>query len=565
MKGLARRRLGGALIALAAAAVLAAAADSGFVRALERRLARDEVAAPLEVRNRLRAQLRGLLHVQAPESPHALEPLGADGRCPAPRLGTRPTSPELMPSSWRAPGGEWLARGRTLVSLAVDRCRLRWLHEHRFGHGRRFEELGWVSIFEDGELRFASPVGVRMHGHTGRQRAPFNYRLYFRRAFGGAELPASWIDPQLAGNLDEVVLKRDLGPLPGGRPWPFVESVAFAVARRLGAHAPGFRPVALSLNGQTPLTYAVSERITKPFLLRRFGDGDFEIVPGKVHSRQREAARLRQLQHWVREAPLPLRADHAAERFDMPSLLDSLVTALVVGAGDAFQDALVRDRRGERLDGRWFFVLWDHDFGFRDSPRFKRFPGGAPDLLPMLVAPAASFYRVPEMLVRRLQREDAAFRGLLTRRLATAFNHELTPEFFAALVAEHERLAEEVGLADRSFLAGLREALDRRPRELFDQLERLLGAAPFQPLEVVSSGPRFRVDGHEATRRFRGWSSVDAPVRLEIVGDDRERFAGWYAGERLVSDAPVLETGDAAAVSLAARAGSTPQRSRPTG
>jgi hypothetical protein len=561
----ARQRLRAVLTTFAAAAVLAAAADSGFVRALERRLASDEVAVPLEVRNRALTQLRGLLHVQLPERAFADEPRGADGRCPPPRVGPLPVPTEVMPSTWQAPG-DWLVSGRTLLSLALDRCRQRWLRENRFARGRTFEELGWVSLFEDGELVFAAPVGVRMHGNTGRQRAPFNYRLYFRPAFSRPGLPARWIDHELDGELDQVVLKRDLGALPGGRPWPFVESIAYAIGRRLGAHTPGFRPVALSLNGARPLTYAVSERITPTFVRRRFGDGVFEVLPGKVRSRQPEAEPLERLKRWVRQAPPPLRAADAAKQFDIPGLLDSLVTALVVGAGDAFQDALVRDRRGGLHGGRWFFVLWDHDFGFRDGKRRRRFSGAA-DLLPMLMRTRVPFDTVPALVANRLLREDPEFRARLVRRLVTAFNHEIPEESLAAIVAEHERLAAEVALADRTFFTELRQDLHRRPRELLDQAERLLDAVPFYTLEVVSDGPRFRVDDRAPTRRFRGWSSTASPVRLEILGEDREAFAGWYAGERLFSDALALEVAAETALVLTARAGAAPpaQRSRATG
>jgi hypothetical protein len=184
----------------------------------------------------------------------------------------------------------------------------------------------------------------------------------------------------------------------------------------------------------------------------------------------------------------------------------------------------------------------------------------------MLVRSSSPAKSVTLLLVRRLLREDASFRLRLVRRLAAAFNHQLTGDVLAAIVAEHDRRATEAALDQRAFLGELHEALERRPRELFDQAADLLGVAPFREHEIVSEGPRFRVDLGESRRSFRGWSSAQVPVRLEIAEADVAAFSGWYEGDRLVSNSRRFELAGESPARLVARSRSAPApRARPTG
>lgn len=540
------RRLAVALAAaLGLAALFATASRSGYFAALERRLARDEVEAPLDVRNRLRDHLQRqhALHLQPPDDLDQIAPLAADGRCPDPPMGARPVAPGEMPSSRRAPG-DWLLPGRTLVSIWLDRCRLKWLHRNRQSRGRRFEELGWVSVYEGGELRFASAVGVRMHGRTSRDRFPYSYRLYFRGTYGAPRFPAALVDPELAGGLRRVIVKRDLGIDEARRPWPLVEFTAQQIARRLGAHAPHARPVKMSLNGTAPRNYYLIEQLSGDFFERELGRADLEVAPGKVSHYEPSAALLRAEERWIAAQPRPLRAAVAATRFDLDSLHASLLTALFVGAGDAFQDALVRDRRGDLAGGRWLLLPWDLDYAFRDLPLRGGLPRrfqGHPDLLPMLLSPTESLPRVPAQLLRRLLREDPGFRAEVGRRLLAALNHDLTPEYLAGLSARLERASDELALDDRDFLVRMADYFERRPRELLRQAELHLGAPAHHAIEVRSDGPRFRVDGRDPVDRLRGWASAATPLRLSLVAAEAGRFDGWYDGERLLSRDPDYE------------------------
>jgi len=552
------RRAGAALAAaIALAALFAGASRRDLFERLERQLSRHQVAAPLGVRNRLRDHLQGqrALHLQPPAELFRVEPLTAAGRCPDPPMGVDPVPPGAMPSSLVAPP-DWLVPGRTLVSLWMDGCRRRWLHRHRQRHGRDFEELGWVSVYEGGELRFASAVGVRVHGRTSRDRYPFSYRLYFRGTYGEPSFPAELLDPELSGGLRRVVVKRDLGIDAERRPWPLVEFTAQQVARRLGAPAPRARPVKMSLSGEAPRNFYLIEQINEELLRRELGRGDLEVVPGKVSRSEPAAAKLRAEERWIAAQPAPLTQPTAATRYDLDDLHASLLTALFVGAGDAFQDALVRDRRGGLAGGRWRLVPWDLDYAWRDLPRglLQRFQGHD-DLLPMLRDRGEGLARVPAQLLRRLLNEDPAFRAEVARRLLAALNHRLTPDYLAELHARVARAADELALEDRAFLARLADYFARRPGELLRQAELHLDAPPHHAVTVRGEdGLRFRVDGRELVERFRGWGHAATPLALAVAGDDAARFAGWYEGDRLLSSAPAYELAVAAPRAVVARA-----------
>lgn len=547
-----RRRAPALAATVAFAALCAVAARDERFAALERRLSQPTVPMPLAARDRLRDRLHsaGLLHLQPPGRAGRRIPPGPDGSCPEPELGPQPVAPEAMPSSRSAPP-QAIATYGTVASLWIDPCRIRRLRQLRNERGRHTEELAWLSIYEDGVLRFASPVGVRLHGRFSRQRPPFNFRLYFRSAYGEPALPASWLDGAHGEGLTQVVVKRDTGLDGRERPWPFVETVAFEIGRRLGAFAPHTRYVAWSLNGAAPRPYHFMERFSPARLEQVVGPGLYLVVSSTYKRGQPGSARLAELVRWVREQPPPLQAATVGQRFDLEALTASLLTALVAGTGDPFQDALARDTGGRALAGRWFPLLWDHDLAFRDEPRRSRFRGRA-DLLELLLAPTGRNDRIVWLLLHRLLSEDPTYRTAVARRLVRALNHELRPEVLAAIVDALAPL-HLPETADDDPLKRLRDSLARRPAELVAQAERWLGAAPIAPVEIVSEVSRLSVDGREAGDRFRGFTGESTPLELEIGITDDARFEGWFAGDRLLSTSPRFVLGAAPGAVVTAR------------
>jgi len=422
---------------------------------------------------KLRAALTrlGVLALQPP-SRDALEAAAATGDCPDYRIGGATPPPEAQPASLSAPVAE-RERSPVLVSLWIDPCRLARLHADPWAHGRDTEEPGWIAVFERGELRFASAVGVRLHGGASRKRPPYSYRVYFRGRYGEAGLPPALLAPELAAPVGVVYLDESLDFDADGRRFHFPGEVTYEIGRRLGAVVPRTRPVRFSLNGDAAALYVLGEHLGGDFLERHFGHRNFDFVRGKREPEDPGDALWRAEIDWIQSAPAPLTAALAGRRYDLDRLADWLATVLFCATGDLYQDAMVRDRSGVLAGGRWSWIHWDHDMSYRNPPGNSRF-GREREVLPFVLWNQRPNEIAPSReLARRLLVEDPTFRARFAARVERALARELTPEFLASLVTRFESAARELGAEDLVFAERLRAFFAARPAEVRHQLELL--------------------------------------------------------------------------------------------
>jgi CotH kinase protein len=354
-----------------------------------------------------------------------------------------------------------------LLSLYVDPCHRQRLEANARQHGRAFEETGWLSFFEEGGLRFQGAVGVRAHGGASRRWQPISLRLYFGDRYGAGRLPRGALSPELAGDLEVVVLNRDEAKSRGGTRWLFMEAINYEVARRLGAPVPYTRPVALTLNGEAPRVMVLTERINGETLRQRFGHDDFEWMRIKGKADSADVAQRRELHEVIRRAPAPLTEEWAAARFDLDVLKRWTIAAMVCGTGEPFQALTFRDRSGRVAGGRWSWLLWDMDQSFFARFDFRRDP--------VAILFSRRHAWIPAgLLVRRLLNEDPGFRHRLGAQILAAMRDDLTPAFFTGLVERYRAQAIQLGVEDLEFLRLLDEFFRRRQLELPAEVGRHL-------------------------------------------------------------------------------------------
>jgi hypothetical protein len=422
---------------------------------------------------KLRAALSrlGVLALQPPTTA-AVERSAATGECPEYRIGGAPPAPEAQPASVSAPLPD-REQAPVLVSLWVDPCRLAWLYQHPWDRGRSTEQPGWIALFERGRLRFASAVGVRIHGGISRQAPPYSYRIYFRGEYGEAGLPPELLSSDLVAPVARIYLDESLDFDRDQRRFHFPGEIAYEVGRRLGARAPRTRPVRFSLNGQESSIYVLGEHLGGDYLERHFGHRNFDFVRGKREGEDSTGALWRAEIEWIQAAPRPFTAELAARRYDLDQLTTWLATVLFCATGDLYQDAMIRDRSGELAAGRWTWIHWDHDMSFHAPPGASRF-GRQKEVLPFVLWNLRGNEIAPSReLARRLLREDPGYRRRLTERVRRALREELTPDFLEQLVARHEALARELGADDLVFAERLRAFFATRPAAVEAQLALL--------------------------------------------------------------------------------------------
>lgn len=524
--------------ALALAFTLAALAATPLGRRLSGALARTHATRSELSSARLTRLLArsGELIVQPPGAallarPVRPEEVAPEGRCPELELAGRSLPPTSLPSSTSAPE-PWRTAGPPLLSLWLDPCRFARVHSRPWKPGRDTEETGWVSFFEGGELRFAAPAAVRIHGGVSRRYAPYGYRLSFRSEHGTAGLPGSLVDPELRDPLARFVVSEFDDEDSDGGLWAFPGEVAYEIGRRVGALAPRTRPLWLSLNGAPAAIYSLSEHIDEDYFRRHFGHDRFEFHRGKRHpddprAESEESDRFWAAEMaWIANAPAPLERDTVNARYDVDSLTAWLLTVLFNGTGDLYQEAIFRDRSGEFAGGRWSFVLWDLDMSFRTPPRNSRF-GSKRDVLPYVLDTERTLTAPQQAMVQRLVDENPAYREEIVARTTRALNHLLTPAYLEGLVTKYERIARTLGVTEFRWAGRLRDFFADRPSAVRAQLQKMLGAGSPIDVEVHAPAGTITVDGFPVDPGYRGIYPAGTILEAEVAPEARSRFVGW--------------------------------------
>jgi hypothetical protein len=427
--------------------------------------------------------------------------------------------PEDAPSS-RALDPAALAPGQWLVSVAVPEESLRdpdhGILANPERHGRAWERVAWVSLYDGRRLVMATRAGLRMHGGSGRAGRRESFRVIFRPSFGTPHLP---VDGPLATRLkppDRFVVRRH-------QVMPQAQPIAFAIARRVGSVAPSAVSVRFVLNGQLrPEPYELTEHVSTGGWGRSyFGHGDYQFHLLRSQNASADTQAYDRLVQWVRSTPAPLRLTAVAEHLDVDGYLAHLVALMYCGTEDWAQGAVVRDQRARRPV--WFWVHWDMDQSFQ-----RHFPEA-------WMSRSATLFTHPSRptergdlrsrLFKRLLREDPAFAPALAAASATALNHRLTPEFLRGLVRE----AEPLSVSSPPFGGfNLQAFFDRRGDVVFDEIAKVLAVPRPHVVDIrAPDGARLRVDGHDHGATYRGRYFDGQTVSVEATDGGGTPLVRW--------------------------------------
>ena len=358
----------------------------------------------------------------------------------------------------------WLGRPVAVVSLLMRPSDLGELVANPTARGRDWERRGYLGYVENGEHRFGSFVGVRLHGGWTRRAPPErrSYRIYLRNRLGRDRFTVPLFPGREEDPPSELVIRNDGQRLGDGKSWYFRSPLAYDIARRVGVPAPHTRHALLFVNGQPMGIRALTEFIQRDFLRARFGIEQPVLVrtksgPWDTHSRIREGdpAIFRRL---TGEARSGVDVDWIRANIDVDNLYRWFLAVLFCHTTDPFQGTLVYP--GDAAGGRWFWIAWDLDGSFQ-SP-------GEPEAWRHYSRLTGS-RDLRSKLLRRLLADERERRVLL--QLAHhELDHGLTDEFLDERWRYYRDLAATYGLAEetrqslaeiRRFLLGRRETLSR--------------------------------------------------------------------------------------------------------
>ena len=193
---------------------------------------------------------------------------------------------------------------------------------------------------DDGELRFATNVGVRIHGSKHDRQIRTNvldqsYRLYFRSLYGVRKLSPRTVFDGGAGVRRPFIRKEGL----------FAAELALDIARRLGAQTPEYQPVIFYLNGKKMGIRTLSEQLSAPQWAARMGQEDFHFFKYKGTSDADSKAGYGDLGRWFHRNRATMDMEMAGRYVDVKNLTRNLFTFMFCGTNDWYQGAAVLDRR----------------------------------------------------------------------------------------------------------------------------------------------------------------------------------------------------------------------------
>jgi hypothetical protein len=421
---------------------------------------------------------------------------------------------DLMPSTRVVPT-EHLVSGQPLLSVVTSDDDLhdpeRGLLVHPMGRGRDWERFAYVSYFEDARLKFATGAGLRVHGGRSRVGSVHkSFGLFFRRRYGDAP-DATIFFPAPSGTLQRVVVHNDIRHDRTGRPWHFVNPLAYDLAGRIGALVPRTRPMRFLLNGELHGAYVLTEHIGPQFFEARFGHSEFGIEDDANYARALQWARS--LENATRNT--------VSEVVDLDNLTRWALSILFCGTTDIWQGALARDQ--QRADGRWFWINWDMDHSFMDLYQHARKPWEIDTFRRLL-----GVNEPRSVILTRLMKEDPGYRQWFAAQLVAMLNHRLTPAYLQGRLDHYRLAAARLGIRERESFDIVEDFFRERPAVLLAHSQKYLRVGEPQTIVVhARNDVELAVDGHVTTLPYRGVYFPETPIELELPVDRRDRFAGW--------------------------------------
>ena len=431
-----------------------------------------------------------------------------------------------------------LLGGLPLVSLVIEPDALwdveRGIFTNSWERGGEWERPAHVTYLEpDGELGFAVPAGLRVHGTEPLDAPKQSFRLYFRSEYGLARLAYPLYADHPAYSEATQSYKRLLLQA-GDRTarWVlFRDQLVGEAVEAWGLRAAQGHFVHLFINGQSWGIYRLSERVERFFLEDNYGIRNADLVQD---GRQREGsdAEWEALVDWVKAHDLvdPANYAHLQTRLDLDNFTD--FAALYLYFGFSSEELYAVQPRG----GRWTFI-----WGGGSQSYAQR----ADSAVAVLLEADTDF----ALLLRRLL-ENRHYRGRFVGRLADLLN---TICLERPMQQRVERLADDLA-ADMQYetarwpaplpweknVTALRSFVVERPAEVRRQLAELLNlpgtvrislnVSPSESGELFVNGTSTRAE--EWTGDFFPGTAIDV-VAIPAPG---YVFAGWEREEETTEE-----------------------------
>lgn len=271
-----------------------------------------------------------------------------------------------------------LKRGLPILSMVVEPSDLRddevGIYANYEAVGRAWERPAHVDFLDDEDgLRFATDLGIRIHGQASKGYPKKSFRLYFRDEYGEGRLDYPLFDDNPVTSFNRLVLHS------GGQDtsyysanWTLMRTQLMAsLARDVDAYTTYNRPALLFINGELWGIYLVRERIDDDFFRDHYGLEGVDVVETPIRNQDRTppAEEWRRLVDYATTNDMadPQHYDVVLSQIDVDNFIDTTILQMYAANNDwPFNNEHMF--RPQNPLGRWQWILWDVDYSFGMLP-----------------------------------------------------------------------------------------------------------------------------------------------------------------------------------------------------
>ena len=248
----------------------------------------------------------------------------------------------------------------------------------KINHGANFwmdwEREANVELFtSDGELGFAQPCGIKLHGQYSRAASVKAFKVFARNEYGDSRFEYPIFTERDYDSYQSFLLRAS------GQDYDHTfmrDSVLSALAKDTPVMYQETELAVCYLNGEYYSLFNLRERVSR-FSICQFEGWDgmedsIDLVKANDIEKEGSDASMWELLEWIRhnDTSTPEAYDYIAERIDIENYIAYMALEIYSGNNDTLN---VKRYRNAETDGKWRWVLFDLDWAFFvDSNSIRR-------------------------------------------------------------------------------------------------------------------------------------------------------------------------------------------------
>ena len=245
------------------------------------------------------------------------------------------------------------------------------VHMRSSATGRSSERSSHMEIFNTkGKRKVSTGFGLRLHGGFSRRgdfKAKKSYRVYFRDVYGSSKLKYNIIPMAGVKNFDKLILRANGNDrAPGGA--YIRDQLMRDLHKDMGGLVSSGTWCLLYVNGNNYGVYNLVERMDEEFMASHTGKGEFDIIKtgNTILSGTRDA--WEELGRFIGSTDLSRKENY--EELKKRVDIEDFTAYMIVNLWGQNYDWPHNNWYAARKlpDGKWRFMCWDSEWGFRGGP-----------------------------------------------------------------------------------------------------------------------------------------------------------------------------------------------------